>query len=280
MMAAAFLALYAGVAASLFRNWATDDNYSHAFVIAPVAAYVLWGRRRRLAAASLRPSAAGLALVAVSLAVLLAGTLGAEVFLARISMLGVAAGAVLFVAGWEHLAIVAFPLGLMLFAIPVPSILFNQVAFPLQLLASRLGETALWLAGVPVLREGNVITLAHARLEVAEACSGIRSLVSLGALGVIYAFFADPRPWVRAALALVAVPVAILVNGLRIAGTGLLAQRFGPGAARGFFHEFSGWLMFLAAFMLLVAVHRLIVAARPPRNDGLALVVEGTPRPC
>ncbi len=292
MMAAAFAALYAGVLVRLFRNWATDDNYSHAFVILPVAVYIAWQRRRQLAAAIPHPSAWGLALIGFSLATLVAGTLGAEVFLARISMLGVICGAVLFVYGIEHLAILAFPIGLMLFVVPVPSILFNQVAFPLQLLASRLGETALWLTGVPVLREGNVITLAHTRLEVAEACSGIRSLVSLGALAIIYGWFADPRPWVRAALALVAVPVAIVVNGLRIAGPGLLAQRFGVAAAEGFFHEFSGWLMFLAAFALLVAVHRLIVFAWPPSSGAeardvrteetrpIAFARKGTAGPC
>lgn len=148
----------------------------------------------------------------------------------------------------------------------VPAILFNDIALPLQLLASRLGETVLSLAGVPVLREGNVVTLAHATLEVAEACSGIRFVVSLFAVAIVYGYFTDRRTWVRAALAVVAVPAAIAVNGLRVAGTGLLAQQFGAAAAQGFFYAFSGWLMFLAAFALLAAIQRLLAAAFPDRR--------------
>jgi exosortase D (VPLPA-CTERM-specific) len=265
LAAAAFVAVFAPIFARLVRNWWIDDNYSHGFLILPIAAYLAWERRARLAGTAARPSNVGLLVVAGSLVVLLLGVFGAEVFLARIAMLGVAAGVVLFVLGWRHLAILAFPLAFLLLMIPVPAILFNHVALPLQLLASRLGEVVLSLAGVPALREGNVITLAHAKLEVAEACSGIRSLVSLLALAIVCAYLTDRRTWVRVTLAVLAVPVAIVVNGLRVAGTGLLAQRFGIEAAEGFFHAFSGWLMFLAAFALLVALQRLLAAAIPNR---------------
>ncbi|MGE5362206.1 MAG: exosortase/archaeosortase family protein [Bacteroidales bacterium] len=274
LLAVAFAVVYGAVVLSLVHNWVVDDNYSHAFVLVPAAAYLAWLRRADLAAQPLAPSFLGLLVVVVSLVVFAAGTLGAEVFLARISMLGVAGGTILFVAGRRHLAILAFPLGLLLLVVPLPALLFNQVAFPLQLLASRLGEWALWATGVPVLREGNVITLAHTRLEVAEACSGIRSLMSLVALALLYGYFSDPRPGVRAALAAVAVPVAIVVNGLRIAGTGLLAQQFGAQAAEGFFHAFSGWLMFVAAFALLVAAHRVIAWEWP--QPAPVLAAQGT----
>ena len=197
------------------------------------------------------------------MAVLAAGVLGAELFLTRLSMLGGVAGAVLFLYGWNHLRVLAFPLAFLLLMIPIPAIVFNQVAFPLQLLASRFGELALAATGVPVLREGNVITLANTTLEVAEACSGIRSLISLLTLAIVFGYFVDRRPWVRVTLALASVPVAIVANGMRVAGTGIAAHRMGPDAAEGFFHTFSGWFVFLVAFALLFAVQRFIAVAAP-----------------
>ncbi len=268
ILAASFAIVYGGVAARLVRNWAIDENYSHGFLVVPIALYLVWERRGRLAAVQPSRSILGLAIVIGSLVLLTAGVLGAELFLARISMLGVIAGTVLFVGGWRHLRVLAFPLSFLLLMVPIPAIVFNQIALPLQLLASRLGEAGLAVTGVPVLREGNVITLAHAKLEVAEACSGIRSLVSLLALAIVYGYFADPRAWMRVLLASIAVPVAILVNGLRVAGTGILAQQFGASAAQGFLHTFSGWLMFLAAFALLVALHRLLCLVAPQHAGG------------
>ena len=150
--------------------------------------------------------------------------------------------------------------------IPVPAIIFNQIAFPLQILASRFGELALTLAGVPVLREGNVIVLSNTTLEVAEACSGIRSLVSLLTLAIVYGYVMDRRAWARVTLALASIPVAIVTNGMRVAGTGIAAHYVGPQAAEGFFHEFSGWLVFVVAFILLFAVQRAIAWLRPDRT--------------
>ena len=266
--AGSFFAVYHSVLASLVHDWATDGNYSHGFLIAPMAAYLVWERRDRLAAAALRPSWLGLLVVVSSVAVLAAGTLGAELFLTRISMLGVLAGTALFIGGWRVLWVLAFPLGVLLLAIPIPAIIFNQIAFPLQLLASRFGEFALVVAGVPVLREGNVITLSNTTLEVAEACSGIRSLISLLTLAIAYGYVMDRRPWARVALALASIPVAIAANGIRVAGTGIAAHYIGPGAAEGFFHEFSGWLVFVVAFLLLFAVQRGIAWTARRRTAG------------
>src|SRR5262249_57047776 len=137
----------------------------------------------------IRPSAFGLVVLAGSVAVLLAGLLGSELFLSRISFIGALAGIVLFLFGWAHLRMLAFPLLFLLLMIPLPAIIFNQIAFPLQLLASRFGEVTLRALDIPVLREGNVISLATTQLEVAEACSGIRSLISLLTLGIVYGYF-------------------------------------------------------------------------------------------
>jgi exosortase len=178
----------------------------------------------------------------------------------------VLAGTVIFMAGWEHLSILAFPIAFLLLMIPIPAIVFNKLAFPLQLVASRFGEAVLTTLGVPVLREGNVITLATTSLEVAEACSGIRSLISLLTVAIVYGCFLESRVWVRIALALAAIPVAIVANGVRVAGTGLTAHYFGAEAAEGFFHSFSGFLVFLVAFLLLLIIHRLLEWSVPARG--------------
>jgi exosortase len=267
-LAAAFVALgfavlYGRVFVNLVLDWYHDDNYSHGFLIVPIAAYFAWERRARLKAAAQNPSVVGLVVVVGSIALLLAGILGSELFLTRVSIVGALAGAVLFVFGWRHLRILAFPIAFLLLMIPIPAILFNQIAFPLQLLASRFGEAAMGAADVPVLREGNVLILANTTLEVAEACSGIRSLVSLMTLAIVLGYFSDRRLWVRLCVALSSIPVAVLTNGFRVAGTGIAAHRFGPAVAEGFFHEFSGWLVFVAAFALTVAIQRIIALVAP-----------------
>jgi len=267
LLVASFALLYRHVIVKLVHDWATDDNYSHGFLIVPIALYLVWERRRRLSATALRPSSFGLLAVVLSILVLAAGVLGAELFLTRVSMLGVVAGSVLFLCGWQYLAVLAFPLAFLLLMIPIPAIVFNQIAFPLQLLASRFGELVLTLFGIPVLREGNVITLATTSLEVAEACSGIRSLISLLTLAIVYGYFLEPRISVRVLLALASIPVAVIANGVRVAGTGLSAHYLGPEAAEGFFHSFSGWLVFLVAFILLFAVHRVLVWIAPRRPE-------------
>jgi exosortase len=256
--------LYREVIVALVRDWANDDNYSHGFLIVPLALYLCWERRAKLAALSVRPSLLGAVVIAGSIFVLVAGVLGAELFLTRVSMIGTIMGTVLFVLGWQHLRALAFPIGVLLLMIPVPAIIFNQVAFPLQLLASRVGETALSAASIPVLREGNVIILAHTTLEVAEACSGIRSLISLLTLGIVFGYFSDSRLAARWAIALVTVPIAVIANGMRVAGTGIAAHYYGAAAAEGFFHTFSGWLVFVVAFALLLAFQRVLHRVTPP----------------
>ena len=259
-----FAVLYRNVLTKLVSDWATDDNYSHGFLIVPIALYFVWERREKLLAARLNPSLFGLVVVVGSLAALIAGVLGAELFFTRISIIGLIAGTVLFTLGWQHLRILAFPIAFLLLMVPIPAIIFNQIAFPLQLLASRFGETALNVASIPVLREGNVIILAHTTLEVAEACSGIRSLVSLLTLGIVYGYFTDSRGWMRWLIAFATVPIAIVTNGMRVAGTGIAAHYYGAEVATGFFHDFSGWVVFIVAFALLFLLVRALLLLVPP----------------
>ena len=256
--ACAFGLLFRDVIVKLVHDWATDDNYSHGFLIVPMAIYFAWLRREQLVAAPIRGRVMGLAIVLGALVTMVFGVLGAELFLTRIAIVGVLAGGVLFVCGRQHLRILSFPLAFLLLMIPIPAIIFNQIAFPLQLIASAFGEQVLSAISVPVFREGNIIVLPHTTLEVAEACSGIRSLISLLTLGIVYGHFADPRTAVRAVLAASTVPIAIVANGLRVAGTGLAAHLIGREAAEGFFHTFSGWMVFVAAFVLLVTVQALV----------------------
>ena len=261
-LCAAIGLLYAGVLSSLVRQWATDDNYSHGFFVLPLALYFAWERRAALAAAPFESSRLGLLLIVGSLVVWVAGLLGSELFLTRVSMIGVIAGTVWFVWGSRHVRILAFPICFLLLMIPLPAIVFNQLAFPLQLLASQVGESTIVAAGIPVLREGNVLHLPARTLEVAEACSGIRSLVSLVMLAVVLGYFTGMGTGGRVALALAAIPIAILANATRVAGTGLAAQWIGPEAAEGFFHTFSGWLMFVVAFAGLLLVQQVLSRVR------------------
>lgn len=258
LVCTAILLVYFPVLSSLVRQWSSDENYSHGFIIIPFSLYFAWEQRRALESAPHRPHVAGLVLVAASLLVLLAGLLGAELFLTRVSLIGIIAGSVLFLWGPRHLRLLAFPILLLVLMVPLPAMVFNQIAFPLQLLASRVGETVLTTAGVPVVREGNILELASTKLEVAQACSGIRSLISLLTLGIILGKLTEPRLGMRVILAILTVPVAIAANAARVAGTGLAANWIGPEAAEGFLHLFSGWLVFVAAFGLLLLAQRTL----------------------
>lgn len=258
------LLVYWGVLAGLVEAWSTDDNYSHGFFIVPLAAYFAWERRRAFAAAPVRPAWVGLVVVAGSLLMLAGGLLGAELFLSRVSIVFALAGSLLFLFGWPRLRIVLFPLAFLLLMVPLPALIFNKIAFPLQLVASHVGEYTISSLEIPILREGNVLILANATLEVAEACSGIRSLVSLFTLGIVFGYFVDQRPWVRAVIALSAIPVAILANGLRVASAGVAAHNFGAAGVEGLFHEFSGWVVFIVAFLMMLGLQRLLQRLAPP----------------
>jgi len=264
--AVCFILLYYQVIALLVSDWWNDDNYSHGFLIIPIALYFAWERRAALKEAEKNPSMWGLTIVVGSLAMLLAGILGSEFFLPRISMLGVLAGVTLFLFGWNHLKILSLPIAFLLLMIPIPSIILNQIVFPLQLLASRFGENTIMLCQIPVLREGNVIHLANTSLEVVEACSGIRSLITLLTMGIMYGYLLEPRIWMRIVLTAATVPIAIIANGIRVAGTGVAAHFYGPEAAEGFTHTFSGWIIFVAALIMLFILHRVIVLIVPNKQ--------------
>jgi exosortase len=250
--------LYASVLRLLVAQWWTDPNYGHGFFVPLFSGYILWHQRERWTKSEIEPSNFGLLVMLGAVALLFIGSLGAELFTSRFSLLVLIAGIILFLAGWKMLRAVAFPLAFLIFMIPIPVIIYNQITFPLQLIASRLATVWLELVGVPVLRDGNVLVLSNFSLEVAEACSGIRSLMSLIALAVAYGHLAESRRWVRYALVVLMVPSAIVTNAMRIMGAGVLAHKFGPQAAEGFLHQFSGWVVFLATLVLIFLCHWIL----------------------
>ncbi|MGH9528498.1 MAG: exosortase A [Terriglobales bacterium] len=250
--------VYFHILVHLAGQWWKDPNFSHGFFVPIFSLFLLWEDRVRLSNIPSVPSFWGLPILVFGVVVLILGVLGAELFLSRVSLLLVIAGLIIFFQGWRFFRAVLFPWAFLLLMIPIPAIVFNQITFPLQLLASRVAAAVLPLAGVPVFREGNIINLPAMPLEVAEACSGIRSLLSLTTLAIIYGYLMEKRIWVRVVLAVASIPIAVAANSFRIVGTGLLVQYWDPDKAQGFFHEFSGWLVFVVSLLMLYLVHQML----------------------
>jgi len=251
-------AIYYRVVGKLVSDWYTNPDFSHGFLVAPFAIYVLWDKRKVLRETPVRQTWSGVWLIVAAIFVLFMGVYGAELFLSRLSLVMLLAGIVWTLCGRAMLREMRFALLVLLLAIPIPAVLFNQITFPLQLLASRMASALLPLFGVPVLRDGNIIQLPSMQLEVAEACSGIRSLMSLFAVAIFYGYFLERNTWRRVILALASIPIAVFANAARIVGTGLCVQYWNPDKAVGFFHEFSGWLMFIISLSCLYLVHTLM----------------------
>jgi len=245
--------LYHHILQDMAGDWYNDPDYSHGFLVPIIAGYFVWERWSRLKTLPVKPSLWGIPLLGLGLGMLMLGSIGAELFLQRSSLIVVLTGLILLMLGRAWLWTLAFPAAFLLFMVPLPAIVVNAVAFPLQLFAAQFAELCLFNLGIPVLREGNVIALAGTTLEVAEACSGIRSLQALLALGTIFAYFSQREMWKRWVLVLLSIPIAIAANAFRVAGTGMLAQYFGAQAAEGFYHTFSGMSVFVTAFVLLLA---------------------------
>jgi exosortase len=281
----ALVFVYASVLTKLSRDWWRDENYSHGLLIPFVIGYILWTEREKLRQGRYKPSVFwGGAAILLALFALWAGVAGAELFIQRISLVLILAGVALYFWGGHLLRLVWVPLSLLLLAIPIPVIVVNKIAFPLQLFASSCAVSSMRLFDIPVLRQGNVIELMPLnsvetkKLEVVEACSGIRSLMTLVTLAVVFAYFSYPRApngtgtaedgtrktgllnslrswgfWRSTLVVLSAVPIAILTNALRVSGTGILARYYGVRVADGFFHSFSGWVIYIVAFLFLFA---------------------------
>lgn len=255
LLLALIVAIYWGVAIKLVHDWYSDPDFSHGFLVPLFSAYLIWTKREVLKRTPVRQSWAGVPLILLAIITLFLGVYGAELFLARISLVMLLAGIVWTIGGRQMLRELRFPILVLLLAIPLPKVLYNQITFPLQIFASKVASAVLPVFGVPVLRDGNIIQLPSMPLEVAEACSGIRSLMSLFTAAIFYGYFLEPKTWRRVILALSALPIAVVANGARIVGTGLAVQYWDPQKALGFFHEFSGWLIFVVSLCLLYLLH-------------------------
>lgn len=260
LFGALLVALYWRIVPDMVRQWWDDPNYSHGFLVPFFSGYLVWVARDRLRAALRQAKANGLGLpvLLAGLGMLLLGEIAAENFLSRSSLIVILAGLILFHIGPSVLRQLSFPLAFLLFMVPLPAILFYAITFPLQNLAAQNAAWTLDQVGIPVLLDGNVLHLSRITLGVTEACSGVRSLISLLALAVAWAYLTLDSRWAMIVLVASALPITVGANAARIVSTGLIGQWFGVSYAQGFFHTFSGWLIFLVAFVALLAVHSLI----------------------
>jgi len=279
---------YATVLVKLSHDWWSDENYSHGLLVPFIIGYILWFQRGKLAAQRARPSVLlGGLLIVFALFALWSGVAGAELYTQRMSLVLLTGGVVIYFGGLGFLRLILVPLVLFILAIPIPAIIFNKIAFPLQIFASRVAVSSMTVCGIPVLRQGNVIELKPLnsfdtkKLEVVEACSGIRSMMTLITLAVVFAYFTYPRSrdtsvpnrlrsygfFRSAIIVLSAVPIAILTNAARVSGTGILAHYYGTRVADGFFHTFSGWAIYVMAFLMLFGMGWVLDRFKPgPRK--------------
>lgn len=271
------IAVYFPILRKLVEQWSTDDDVSHGFFVPVVAGYIAWQRREKLLSIEWKPAWWGIGLLAWAALQAYLGMLGAELFLQRTAFLFSIVAVLLVMGGTRLVRELAFPLLLLPFMIPLPTVVYNQITFPLQLFASSVAERSLEVLNIPVLRDGNILELASQKLSVAEACSGIRSLLSLSFLSLVYAYFFDRKVWMRWVLLIATIPIAIIANSARVTLTGVFSE-IDPSLAEGFFHEAEGWVIFVVALVILVVVHQFInwiyrrLSPQPhvPKEPGLA----------
>lgn len=256
---AALLAVYAPVLAGMVAEWAAIPSLSHGFAVPLISLYLLWRRRDLIGAAALGSSRTGLALLTAALAILVAGSVGGETFLSRVSLPLALLGVTLFLVGPRVTRHVWPAIAYLVFMVPLPYLTLKAVMDPSRLFEAATTARALRWLGVPVVQQGVMLHLPRLTLEIAEDCSSVRTVAALVALGVAYAQI-GPRPtWVRVALTLSAAPLGLASNIVRLVLTGLGAHHLGPVALDSVFHQFSGTTVFLATVVLLVALDRLLV---------------------
>ncbi|MBV8553070.1 MAG: exosortase/archaeosortase family protein [Acidobacteriaceae bacterium] len=254
---------YAFVLSRLAQQWFTDDDMSHGMFVPPLVAYIVWQRWTKLRSLPAASNMWGLLLMIAGSLMLCIGppSLPTFVFMTRVGFVFSLTGLVLFLRGTRTLRELAYPLLLLLFMIPPPGFIYQRLTLPLQFVASFLSENLLELLGYSVLREGNVLHLPGQTLDVVEACSGLRSLLSLSFLAQAYAYLFDRRPWMRVALAIVIIPIAVAANACRIA-LSAMAGRINPEWGHGLYHAMTAWIVFVVSFVLLLITHQVICRVR------------------
>lgn len=264
---AGLIALYWPVFQKLAFDWDNNDNYSHGYFIPVLSAYLIYTYKNELGKLPVKSNLLGFFLLFFGLTQLIIAKTGSELFLQRISLLIVLAGVVLFCLGSSFLKKLAPPIAYLIFMIPLPAIIWNKIAFPLQLFGSFLTEKFVTFIGVPIFREGNILHLSGTTLEVVDACSGLRSLTTLFALSTILALLSDHKTWQKWVIFLAAAPIAILANIIRLTATALLASKYGSDVAHGFLHDFSGIIVFLVGVSLLLLLSNILKKTRDDRIE-------------
>lgn len=254
VIAAVFSILYHHTIANLISDWATDPNFSHGFLVPFVALYMVWFKKNEIALIPSAPASTGLFVILLGMLIHIAGNVGAELFLMRLSMVVTISGIIIYGFGYKVFKSVLIPVAYLIIMIPIPAILWNKIAFPLQLFSASLSSEFIQLIGIPVFREGNILHLANTSLEVVDACSGLRSLTSLLALTGAFAFLAPLSTFKKWVLFFSAVPIAVAVNVIRLTITGAMAAWIGPETSQGFLHDMSGLIIFGAALILVYIV--------------------------
>jgi exosortase len=244
--------VFAPILYHMALHWKAVDDYSHGFLVGPLAIFFAWERRGKLRRAPIDPTWWGMVPLILGSVSLTIGRLGVELMSMRVAFVLTLIGLVLLTLGRSAFRILAFPLLFLFLMVPLPQSLVNVIAFPLQLIAADTAVNGLYQLGVPALREGNIIHLANTQLFVAEACSGLRSLMALGTLGVVFAYFFRKSTIQRIVIVLSTIPIAIVVNAFRVALTGYLTHSYGPAAAEGVLHMTEGFFTFGLAFALLL----------------------------
>ena len=251
--------VYFPILRNMVNHWSIDEDYQHGFIVVPLALFFAYERRWDLEDAPIKGSWLGLIPMLIGLTSLAIGRLGTELMTMRSGFVFTIIGLVLLLSGREIFKILAFPLFFLFLMVPLPETLLNTIAFPLQLIAAKFAVWSLQELGIPALVEGNIIHLAHTQLFVAEACSGLRSLMALITLGVVFAhFFKRGAIWSKLLLVASTIPIAIFVNAFRVALTGYLTHHFGQEAAGGAIHDFQGIFTFGLALFILLGEGRLI----------------------
>jgi exosortase len=252
-LAAAVVFLHAHTLLSLATRWYSEADNTYGFFVPLVSLFLVWRMRARLLEMEMRPARWGAIIVLLAILGQFLGVATDVGYLQGISLIGLIAGLVILLGGWKLFRIMAFPILYLILMVPLPGSVFSAIASPLQGIASRCSVALLELLRIPAVRSGNVFSLSGISLEVAEACSGLRSLIGLLSMGILLGYLIMPRLWERLALAFSAIPIAVAANVIRVAGTGIIYEYVGAKYGQGFYHGFGAWIVFVFALAILLA---------------------------